>query len=1276
MHKRAYIRQNQPKPIYTNMKGKSLVLACAFVASVANAQLPAHNKVVERYPDGKGFYQVFTEWDATNPKITDDDNFYISRVRPAQRFADAQSQYNPSATTDRKLLWWCPAGVADTYWSSLPRYTFNADAFSAWSMVDIHGNWADGVGRVPGAFSDAAHRNGVQNGCIFFFDSTGGGAGFGGSDTQKFFSDLAKTDATGDYYNCRKFIRFIKYYGIDGIGINPEAGVGSYANSFKTVLEKLHEIAPQEGWHFRVDWYDAQTNGGAVSWANALTTGNSEWFQRSTSEWPVSDAYFLNYNWYQNQLRTSTTTATNLGRSTYDVYTGFDIQGRGLSSVNGGSAGYGWELLPNYNFSIGIWGAHGKNIIYENSNEYGSDAMSIQTLYQKKQEQFFWSGTRNIVNAPAVTNTVTSLSSSAMKTFHGMSRFLEARSVLSALPFVTYFNIGNGQRLYNEGKVAFDQEWYNLGVQDILPTWRWWIADDAGKVPAKAIEAELTYKDSWKGGSALRFSGETAKSNVRLFKTQFNVSAADRVTVRYKRMGGEGKMSLLWSADGSTMKTSELPASTKGEWTEFAVNASEIGMAGAVKMLGLTFEGTSADYAVEIGEMAIRNAATYAPATPVITRAELCGERYNAVDIKMIWKSKDGGTNAWEPVYNDEVDTWYFEVYAQVEGSEPFLATTCSSWAAYVVNIPMPLDLATRVRYGVCAVAPDGLTRSEIAWTGYEARDESQLEVSDAVTVDKAVIKPNETFTVGFEDPFHAVADFKIVNAASGAVLFEQKGVKSVTTSLADLGTYDVVAGKTTYPGLISISPLSTGALPIIGDLTVDKGEAAVDEEVTATLTIERLGEGKVSRGLVVEDPVMLRFSPEMCASPDFTVAFWIKPTAFAHGKYGTNLFNKRDWSGSWPHNNWGTIWMHIWPDVEVYSGVNPNIISFTQYGNNKNPYSPVGSYPNGNPHESPNMTCAGNDLSLAVGNWYHVAFSVSNSRQCLFLNGKRVAMQTVTWGGLNTQNGCTSPQYCYIGGTNTYHGGFIGVVDDVQYWDVYTSDANEFLIDAMQGFDGREIPEHLKGYWDFEDAPTEGSSYVEEGTSHTAKSLFKNKGRNTALEAETMYLEGASGENPTGYAKTVDGENNVGGNPNLPGSIDITTKTSWILPDDASSMETDNINKVSFATMGEKPITARLENNWGKDERTVNVVITKSVGIDAVESTSELRYDGNAITVLFAEGGDYTVSVSTIDGRLLQSGALSVGAGELTNFRLAGKGNLVVTVRGNGMTKTIKIIR
>ena len=59
-----------------------------------------------------------------------------------------------------------------------------------------------------------------------------------------------------------------------------------------------------------------------------------------------------------------------------------------------------------------------------------------------------------------------------------------------------------------------------------------------------------------------------------------------------------------------------------------------------------------------------------------------------------------------------------------------------------------------------------------------------------------------------------------------------------------------------------------------------------------------------------------------------------------------------------------------------------------------------------------------------------------------------------------------------YIGGSNVYHAGFNGVIDDVQVWYRALSDAE--VIESMAGYEGKEIPEDLMGYWTFENYDTE----------------------------------------------------------------------------------------------------------------------------------------------------------------------------------------------------------
>lgn len=1275
------------------MMKKLSFLSIALLASGAlqlMAQVPSHPMYVQKLPTYKttlnetktqAFYQYFASWNENSPLLTVDDNFFISRVKPRTRFVDTSTQVVDTMTQDRKICWWCPVGISDTQWGAIPRMKFDADAFSMWQYVDLHGDWSDGWARVPGAFSDAAHRNGVYNGCVMFFDATVTST----SDVGQAINLLITKDASGNFVNSRKLIRFMKYYGIDGLGINPEGSLqSSMVEPLKSFFEDCHKVAAEENWHFVVYWYESMLNGGSVSWTDQLSSSNSEWWKRAGKQYPVTDMFMLNYNWDTSygstKLETSISTAKSLNRTSYDVYAGFDIQGRWL---NNGTPqhDHGWEILAKKPVSIGIWGAHAKNMIYENSNEFGSDEQTVQSTYQKKQEQFFTGGTRNPATSPAVNNTVTSPSWSAMTKFHGISKMIPARSTMNTLPFVTRFCTGNGKFFNNEGTTTFDKGWYNLGVQDFLPTWRWWILDDSGNAPSDAINCEFSFDEAWFGGSSLKLSGATKKSNIRMFKTNFDVAADNKITVRYKIANGtESHMNLIWTADGKTFKSYPLAATSKsGEWGVTTVDAATAGMTGSVKELGVSVENTPSDFVAYLGELSIDNQKTYNPVKPTITSSTVLAGTYNTVAFKLIYKSKDpDAAKPYEPIYNDDVDTWYFEIYSQAKDGQPVLCGTTTSWAAYIVGAPASLN-DKNSRFGVCAVAPDGKTRSEIAWTDYKTRT---IVANKEIEVNKPIIKPGEEFTVKFADPTHAKAFYwklKKATAGSGSYIGETvSNSTSFTTSLTEEGIYDVVVkptatGKdTTYSAVIQISPEATGAIPTLGSLSLDKTSAAANENVTASFTVSRLGEGKVSRGLAVRDPDMLRLPEAVGKTDNFSLAFWFKPEKWAPGKYGTNLINKRDYTGNWPHNNWGNFWVHIWPETPVYSGQNPNIISFTQWNMYTLSISPGF---NGNIHESPNKYCMGNDNSLALNTWNHIVISMGGGKQYLFINGKKVATQTIAFGGDNTQNMCTKTKYVYIGGTNVYHGGFIGVIDEVQYWTKALSDETS-VADAMKGYEGRTIPTELAGYWNFEESPIVAAG------SGTKTCAFANQGTGGLMQAVVMKIDGAGGEKTDGASVAyIAANNNELGNPAISGSLDVKTSTSWNTQGATSSVEGDKTNTLQYAQSGIHNVTVNLVNRWGKDSRTAQVVIGDTTGIASTAIQSLRAYPNpfvNGVNILFAKGGVYTVEIVTMDGRVMQKQDVTANANEADYIAVNGAPGLYIIKVSNGgkVAATLKVMK
>lgn len=1267
------------------------ISAAVLVGSAMNlsAQVPQHPMYVDKLPTyvtdrgetkEQPFYMYFESW-SPGSAITEDDNFYISRVRPQKRFSDEKSQVDPNMKLDRKLCWWCPIGVSDKSWGALPRYIMDADNFSMWQYIDIHGNWSDGWIRVPGAFSDIAHRNGVENGCVLFFDSTVSDA----SETGKTINTLIAKE-NGQFKNTRKLIQFMKYYGIDGLGINPEGALSSgMVAPLKEFFEECHKIAIEEGWHFKVHWYESMTNAGYVSWTDQLSMNNNEWFQRSGSEYPVSDMFMLNYNWQGSKIPNSISVAKDLKRSPFDVYAGFDSQGRWIRDTQYNNPDGGWKTLYGSDISIAIWGAHAKNMIYENSNEFGSDDLTLQTTYQKKQEQFFTGGTRNPANCPNVTNSVTSSSWNAMSEFHGISKFIPARSTLNQLPFVTRFGLGNGQFFKQEGKTTFNQKWYNIGVQDLLPTWRWWILDDNGQVPADAVNCEFTFEDAWHAGTSLKLSGATAKSNIRMFKTDFDVAASNEITVRYKVLNGtEPHLNLMWSADGKTFKSYPMaPTAKAGEWGVTQVTAEEAGMTGKVAVIGFSVAETNSNYELLLGEFSIDNKQAYNPVKPEITSYKVLTGTYNSVSFKLIYKSKDQeAAKITEPVYNDEVDTWYFEIYSQPENGDKVLCATTTSWAAYVVGAPASLA-ENKNRFGVCAVAPDGVTRSEIAWTEYAERP---IVYSDNVVIDKQMIKVGEPFTIKYEDPSHAKAySWEIINSATGIREGSLKmNTTSLSTSINKEGSYDLIIRSdrtdregTAIRGLIQITPMETGAIPTIGDFSVNKEKANVNEDVTASFTITRLGEGQVSRGVAVRDPEMLRLPAEIGSHDNYSIALWFKPEKWAHGRFGTNLINKRDFTGRWPHNNWGTFWVHVWPE-NAYPGIKANVLSFTQW----NMYD-LGISPgyNGNIHESPNQLCMAPDHSLALNSWTHVVISIGGGKQVLWVNGKKVATEDIPFGGDNRQNGCgNNPIYVYIGGTNVYHGGLIGVVDEVQVWNKTLDETG--VADAMMGYKDRTIPNDLYAYWNFEEiVPLNSES---ENETDKRLSSFPNLGKGgESLKATIIKFEGAGGEDTSGtIAVPVLANNNELGNPAIGGTLDVKTTANWELPGVASSVESDKSVTVKYANSGNYNVNLSLINRWGRDSKTGAVVIIDPTGIENTQEVEALNVYPNpfvdGVNILFAKGGQYSVDICGIDGKAVGMQKLDVAANETVYVAVNGTPGMYIirVMDGERCVKSIKVCK
>lgn len=863
------------------------------------------------------FHTLLNNW-TPGGKVSDDDNFYISRVKPHQRFRNAATQVRTNLTTenDKNLVAWLPFG--DPAYNALPNGVFDSEVFSMWSYVTHWGNWSAALGRIPAAFLDVAHKNGVGASGV-----AGIPYGYLSDSYYDMLNGLAESDVDNDAH-------FLRYYGIDGLGYNSEfydySGVVEKIQAFHgNLVKKMREDDPL----FTNFWYDGTNDQGQITFDWGLGSHNQENFGDSAN---IRTSLFMNYNWNVTaRMKNSVANAVELGRDPLDLYCGINMQG-------GEPSGKSWSMLPNYRLSIGLWGAHTNNMFWEGRGEKGSEPGVKQATYLQRIERYFTGGTRNPANCPEIVDGHNN--SADNNTWHGMSTFMTARSALSwnlsEEPFITYFNLGNGNYFNLEGKRQNPNPWYNIGMQDYLPTWRWWFADKllgntAADVPATGLDANFTWDDAWFGGSSVRISGTTADEYLHLFKTQYTLQNGDKVTFRYKLAAGSADISLLLSAVGEETNPVALKvldkttAADDEEWIEktFTVGTELSGKELALIALHVT---DASNLNLLLGELSITRGTAAKPQAPEVTSATMLYNSKSGMDGKVIFNMANDKA-AGEPCYNIDVNASYFKLYAQQEGGEPVFMGATTSWAGLMFSIPVT-ETNARVRLGVAAVSLDHKSQSEIAWSEY--MDPATYVYSDDIQINKTTIKPKESFTMGYADPQHEEGTWTLTNNKNETVFSATGRTVTVDEGLADVGSYNltltgvrhaddgsVVNDTTVYGNYVQITSTAIGALPEIYTLTANGEENDITikpgDKVTMRYT-GRYADGTGSQGIDLKEQ---RFGAK-CADLDlvgkksFSIAFWLKINELADGE--TQFVSVVDKTDKWPKTDWGWIWTTINP--------------------------------------------------------------------------------------------------------------------------------------------------------------------------------------------------------------------------------------------------------------------------------------------------------------------------------------------------------------------------
>jgi len=304
----------------------------------------------------------------------------------------------------------------------------------------------------------------------------------------------------GSFPVADKLIEVAKAYNFDGWFINQETYdlVGNMGELMQEFITYYRERS-----NLKLVWYDAMIDDSRVIWQDELNEHNQMYFQNGDTN--MSDVFLINFRYHDVNLEDSKLLANKLGRSEWDLFAGIDVQSKSYKTP------VKWDALykngkPN-NTSIGIY--------WSNSTFDISESKMPEDVY--RNEQKFWNGGSTIETR------------FGESTWQGFSNYFEPRSVINELPFKSNFNYGLGSFYNEKGKTVSREEWHNLSIQDVLPTWQF-------QVDTTKVEPTISFEDSYFGGSSL-FLEAYENAELPLYKTKISLEKNVNFSVVAKTIG-------------------------------------------------------------------------------------------------------------------------------------------------------------------------------------------------------------------------------------------------------------------------------------------------------------------------------------------------------------------------------------------------------------------------------------------------------------------------------------------------------------------------------------------------------------------------------------------------------------------------------------------------------------------------------------------------------------------------------------------------------------------
>lgn len=668
-------------------------------------------------------YPSAEEW--TEAGFNLDLEFSRSHVRPRDIIEDASKNVVPEVYAKRRLWMNMPTGQGDLV-GGYPSSLFNNDTFSMWNYVNLYGAWNHSPFQAPGSWADAAHKNGTDMfSGIKFFDTTGGR----GQTATEYINLISTKNPDGSFRYVDAFINVLKFFGLDGINYNWEDT--GYNN--KTVIA-FHQALYKRAAELNFDSFHIGLYGGP-----SYLTNPADYFANENGR---TTEVMMNYsaNDIPRTLAMSQKNAIAIQGDCEGLYQGVWIASMDRQWTN-------FHADGAEQVGLCLWGEHKISRFFQFA--IGDNTMELQSNYQKLLEKGFSGGKRSPIDRPALSNSgnIFEISNNddkpnQMVNFAGFADFVPERTAIQGdLPFTTHFSLGNGERYNYKGKKTFGS-WYNMGQQDIVPTYRWLIYDANTKTRSTAVDAEFTHEDAYTGGSALRLSGEpTAKgSDVVLYRAKLNVSGGNAKANVALKSGVNGTNAsnlyvILKKFNDDTWMEFPVGNLNGPTWEEKEIALSGINSGDIIEYIGFRVKGTyEGNYNMLIGKLALTDDCAVKTPAPIDAESiivEVKEETTQSLSVKLNWAVNATGYNSdnakYGLIYNDEVNIDHFQLmYKNGENGKVSEIGRTSTWSAYLGNIMF--ETATDDPYiGIRSVSVDGKTYSPVEWIHIGRGNASEL---------------------------------------------------------------------------------------------------------------------------------------------------------------------------------------------------------------------------------------------------------------------------------------------------------------------------------------------------------------------------------------------------------------------------------------------------------------------------------------------------------------------------------------------------------------------